>query len=103
MNAYSKITVIATVFDGRLADAWRGNAVTVEHCLRFIAQHQKTIAERHERLSTGTLVHKPTDVERAEKLLPWRLSLYLEAVRAVSEYEAKMIQIGMPFARSSYE
>lgn len=103
MNAYSKIAIPANVFDARLADAWRHNALNVEHCLDFIAQHQRTIAERRERLPSGRLVHSVRDVMRARKMLPWRLSLYLASVRAVSEAEAEMIAIGMPFARSSYE
>ena len=102
MNAHSKITATATVFDPRLADAWRFNALKVEECLLFIRQHQRTIDERDETLCTGTLIHSPANVEQAEKLLPWRLSLYLEAVRSVTECEIKMTAIGMPFAQSSY-
>ena len=102
MNAHSHITVTATVFDPILANAWRCNALKVEECLLFIGQYQRTIDERHEELFPGTLVHSPANVERAEKLLPWRLSLYLEAVRSVTECEIKMTAIGMPFAQSSY-
>ena len=33
--------------------------------------------------------------------MPWRLARYLEALRAVSEAEAEMTALGIPFAKSS--
>jgi hypothetical protein len=51
---------------------------------------------------TATIrLHKPATVERARKLLPWRLSRYLEHLKAVSLAEARMIEAGIEFARSS--
>lgn len=84
-----------------ITDAWRGNALNVEQCLRFIKQHQRTIDGRNERLSTGRLVRNRRDVAHARQTLAFRLKRYLESVRAVSEYEARMEAIGMRYARSS--
>ena len=102
MNAHAQITDRAPVtFDQHLADAWRGSMLEVADHIRFIRQHQKTIAERDEMLLPGVPVHRPAYVEAARALLAYRLPLYLEALRRVTEAEARMSLIGMPFAKSS--
>lgn len=102
MNATAAINVsTASTFDPHLANAWRINCQEVAESIRFVKQYRKTIDERNERLSSGHLVHSPAYVENCEKLLPWRLSLYLEHVRAVSECERRMDMIGMAYALSS--
>lgn len=102
MNAHSQITASAPpVFNLVLADAWRGSALEVEDHIRFIRQHQKTIAERDEMLLPGKPVHSREYVELARDLLARRLPLYVQSLRRVAEIEARMSLIGMPFAKSS--
>jgi hypothetical protein len=98
MNAHSKITASAIVSDERLADAWRHNAAKVDECLIYIRQHQRVIAQRDDKLSTGTPVHSAAYVAQCERLLALRLATYLKAVRNVSECEVQMAAIGMQFA-----
>ena len=87
-------------FDPVLADAWRESALTVERSIRMIRQHLDTIEHRDDRLPSGTLLHSRAYVAQCRKLLPWHLSLYLAALRQVTEAEIKMGHIGMPFAKS---
>jgi hypothetical protein len=75
----------------RLASAWRGTLREVEDCLTFIKSYQRILEKNL----------YPNDVERARKMLPWRLSAYLACVRRVSEYEERMTASGIPFAKSS--
>ncbi|TPM53241.1 hypothetical protein FJ959_22175 [Mesorhizobium sp. B2-2-4] len=93
--------VAAHVFDERLGNTWRHNLSAVRDDLLMIRQHQKTIAEADEMLTPTVRLHSVGYVEHARKLLPWRLSLYLEHVKAVSLAEAKMDAIGMEYAASS--
>jgi hypothetical protein len=88
-------------FDPILADAWRESALTVERSIRMIRQHLDTIEHRDDRLRCGELVHSRAYVGQARKLLRWHLSIYLAALRQVTEAEIKMGHIGMPFASSS--
>jgi hypothetical protein len=85
----------------RIATTWRHNLRALASDLLFIEQHQKTIAEADEMLTSTIRVHKPATVERARKLLLWRMSLYLEHLKAVSLAEQRMIEAGIEFARSS--
>lgn len=87
----------------RLCSAWRIAAQDVADDLRFIAQYQRVIAEADEMLLvTVSMIplHSPADVDRAAKLLPWRLSLYLEHVKAVSLAEQRMDAAGIQYAIS---
>lgn len=90
-----------STFDPCLADAWRINSQEIVESIRFVKQYRRTIDERDKRLACGVLVHSRAHVEHCEKLLPWRLSLYLEQVRAISEAEQRMDEIGMAYALSS--
>ncbi|TIO74784.1 hypothetical protein [Mesorhizobium sp.] len=47
----------------RLANAWRMASQDIADDIRFIRQYLKVIAEKEERLSTGTLVHGRAYVE----------------------------------------
>lgn len=85
----------------RLCSAWRIAAQDVADGLRFIAQYRRIIAEADEMLTPTIRLHKPADVERAIRYLPWRLSLYLEHVKAVSIAEQRMTEAGIAFAKSS--
>jgi hypothetical protein len=85
----------------RLASTWRHNLRALASDLLFIEQHQKTIAEADEMLTATIRLHKPATVERARKLLPWRLSLYLEHLKAVSLAEQRMDEAGVVYALSS--
>lgn len=85
----------------RIATTWRHNLRELANDILFIRQHQKTIAEADEMLTATIRLHKLSSVERARKLLPWRLSLYLEHVKAVSLAEAKMDALGIEYALSS--
>lgn len=98
MNAHARP---ATTFDPVLADAWRINSQEVVESIRFVKQYMRVIEETGSRLRCGVLVHHPAHVERCREMLPWRLSLYLEQVRAISEAEARMDEIGMVYALSS--
>ena len=88
-------------FDPVLADAWRESALTVERSIRMIRQHLDTIEHRDDRLRCGELLHSRAYVAQCRKLLPWHLSVYLAALRQVTEAEIKMAALGMPFAGSS--
>jgi hypothetical protein len=88
-------------FDPVLADAWRESALTVERSIRMIRQHLDTIEHADDRLRCGELLHSRAYVATCRKLLPWHLSVYLAALRQVTEAEIKMGHIGMPFAKSS--
>jgi hypothetical protein len=98
MNARAHIALAATAFDPILADAWRYNTAKVGECLIFIKQHRRVIAERDDKLCTGTPVHSAAYVAQCERLLSLRLATYLKAVRNVSECEVQMAAIGMQFA-----
>lgn len=100
MNAYAPVAARAA-FDARLGDAWRQSARKVDHNILFIRQHLRVIAERKDRLPTGTLVHSRRYVWQCRGELVRCLQNYREAVRTVTECEARMEAIGMPFAKSS--
>ena len=85
----------------RLGTAWRHSVREVADHILFIKQHQKTIAERDEMLTTTVRLHSPKYVGHCRQQLAYRLPLYLAAVRRVTEYEDRMSAIGMAFARSS--
>lgn len=85
----------------RIATTWRHNLRAVAEDILFVRQHRKTIDEADEMLTPTVLLHKPAYIERARKLLPWRLSLYLEHVKAVSLAEQQMDAAGIAYALSS--
>ncbi|RWF41617.1 MAG: hypothetical protein EOS46_27885 [Mesorhizobium sp.] len=102
MNATAQVDLATvTAFDARLGDAWRINCQEVAESIRFCRQYMKTIAEADEMLTPTVRLHRTDTVEQAKRLLPWRLSLYLEHVKGVSLAEARMDAIGMPYALSS--
>ena len=75
--------------------------MTVEDSIRFIRQHSRTLAEAGARLSSGEPLHGEAYLAGLRANMPWRLARYLEALRAVSEAEAEMTALGIPFAKSS--
>jgi len=85
----------------RVAGAWRMASQDIADDIRFIRQYLKVIAERNERLSTGTLVHGGAYVEACAAWLPETLARYLRNLRLISECEGAMIAAGVRFARSS--
>lgn len=104
MNATSHTAFTAPVrpaFDARLGDAWRINCQDVAESIRCCRQYMRVIAEADEMLTSTVRLHRVDTVEQARKLLPWRLSLYLEQVKRVSLAEAEMDAIGMAYAVSS--
>ncbi|MER8827196.1 hypothetical protein NKH73_14000 [Mesorhizobium sp. M0938] len=102
MNAaLTSAPVGVSAFDERIATAWRINCQEVVESIRFVKQYRKTIDEADVMLTPTVRLHRADTVEQARKLLPWRLSLYLEHVRAVSECEQRMDMVGMAFAISS--
>jgi hypothetical protein len=76
----------------RLVTAWRGSLRQLEDCLTFIGSYNRILEKNL----------YPRDVERASKMLPWRLSIYLECVKRVSEFEERMTAAGIRFASSSH-
>ncbi|TIV98897.1 MAG: hypothetical protein E5V85_09660 [Mesorhizobium sp.] len=85
----------------RLAGAWRMASQDIADDIRFIRQYLKVIAEKDERLSTGTLVHGRTYVEACAAWLPETVTRYLRNLRLISESEGAMIAAGVRFAKSS--
>ncbi|MGX5800649.1 hypothetical protein ACWGS9_05325 [Bradyrhizobium sp. Arg314] len=85
----------------RLAGAWRMASQDIADDIRFIRQYLKVIAEKDERLSTGTLVHGRAYVEACATWLPETVARYLRNLRLISECESAMIVAGVRFARSS--
>ncbi|RRH94794.1 hypothetical protein EH240_26260 [Mesorhizobium tamadayense] len=83
----------------RLAGAWRMASQDIADDIRFIRQYLKVIAEKEERLSTGTLVHGRAYVEACAAWLPE--TRYLRNLRLISECECAMIAAGVRFATSS--
>lgn len=79
----------------RLAGAWRMASQDIADDIRFIRQYLKVIAEKDDRLSTGTLVHGRAYVEACEAWLPETIA------RMVSECECAMTAAGVRFAKSS--
>lgn len=96
---------LVALADGRrreiLAEAWRQSHRTVEESIRFIRQHLRVLEQRGERLPSGQPVHSEAYLAQCEELLPWRLSLYREALKRIGECETEMVALGMRFARSS--
>lgn len=84
-----------------LGDVWRINSQDVDDSIRFCRQYMQTIDEAGVMLTPTVRKHRPDTVERARKLLPWRLFLYLEHVKAISLAEAAMDQAGVEYAVSS--
>ncbi len=85
----------------RLAGAWRMASQDIADDIRFIRQYLKVIAEKDERLSTGTLVHGPAYVEACAAWLPQTVARYLGNLRLISECEYAMTAAGVRFAKSS--
>jgi hypothetical protein len=85
----------------RLAGAWRMASQDIAEDIRFIRQYLKVIAEKDERLSTGTLVHGRAYVEACAGWLPQTVARYLRNLRAISECELAMTAAGIRFALSS--
>ena len=73
----------------------------IAYDIRFIRQYLKVIAEKDERLSTGTLVHGRAYVEACAGWLPQTVARYLRNLRAISECELAMTAAGIRFALSS--
>ena len=86
----------------RLAGAWRMASQDIAEDIRFIRQYLKVIAEKEERLSTGTLVHSRAYVEACAGWLPRTVARYLANLRLISECELAMAAAGIRFALSSY-
>ena len=85
----------------RLALAWRMASQDIADDIRFIRQYLKVIAEREERLSTGSLVHGRAYVEACAAWLPETVARYARNLRLISECEHAMTVSGVRFARSS--
>jgi hypothetical protein len=85
----------------RLAGAWRMASQDIAEDIRFIRHYLKVIAEKDERLSTGTLVHGRAYVEACAGWLPQTVARYLRNLRAISECEFAMTAAGIRFALSS--
>jgi len=85
----------------RLAGAWRMASQDIAEDIRFIRQYLKVIAEKEERLSTGTLVHSRAYVEACAGWLPQTVARYLRNLRAITECELAMTAAGIRFALSS--
>jgi len=85
----------------RLAGAWRMASQDIAEDIRFIRQYLKVIAEKDERLSTGTLVHSRAYVEACAGWLPQTVARYLRNLRAITECELAMSAAGVRFALSS--
>jgi len=84
-----------------LGDVWRINSQEVGESILFCRQYMRTIAEADVMLTPTVRKHRADTVERARKLLPWRLSLYLGHVKAISLAEAEMDEAGVAYAKSS--
>jgi hypothetical protein len=84
-----------------LGDVWRINSQDVDDSIRFCRQYMRTVAEADVMLTPTVRKHRADTVEHARKLLPWRLSLYLEHVKAISLAEAAMDQAGVNYVKSS--
>lgn len=84
-----------------LGDVWRINSQEVAESIRFCRQYMRTIAQADEMLTPTVRLHRADTVDQARKLLPWRLSLYLEQVKAISLAEAAMDDAGVAYAVSS--
>ncbi|TPN76748.1 hypothetical protein FJ987_17950 [Mesorhizobium sp. CU2] len=85
----------------RLAGAWRMASQDIADDIRFIRQYLKVIAEKDERLSTGTLVHGSAYVQACADWLPETVARYLRNLRLISECESAMTAAGVSFAKSS--
>ncbi|WP_245475313.1 MULTISPECIES: hypothetical protein [unclassified Mesorhizobium] len=66
----------------RLAGAWRMASQDIADDIRFIRQYLKVIAEKDDRLSTGTLVHGRAYVEACAAWLPETIARYLRNLQA---------------------
>jgi len=86
----------------RVAGAWRMASQDIADDIRFIRQYLKVIAEKDERLSTGTLVHSRAYVEACAGWLPQTVARYLRHLRQITECELVMTEAGIRFALSSY-
>jgi len=86
----------------RLAGVWRMASQDVADDIRFIRQYLKVIAEKEERLSSGTLVHSRAYVEACAGWLPQTVARYLRNLRQITECEVAMTAAGIGFALSSY-
>jgi hypothetical protein len=86
----------------RLAGAWRMASQDIADDIRFIRQYLKVIAEKDERLSSGTLVHSRAYVEACAGWLPRTVARYLRNLRQITECELAMSAAGICFALSSY-
>ena len=86
----------------RLAGVWRMASQDIADDIRFIRQYLKVIAEKEERLSSGTLVHSRAYVEACAGWLPQTVARYLRNLRHISECELAMTAAGIGFALSSY-
>lgn len=86
----------------RLAGVWRMASQDIADDIRFIRQYLKVIAEKEERLSSGTLVHSRAYVEACAGWLPQTVARYLRNLRQITECELAMTAAGIGFALSSY-
>lgn len=77
-------------YDHRLGDAWAGNLNIVDNCLMFIRNYKRVLADPNATFKDST---------KARFMLPKQIAVYLDAVRAVSEYEEQMDAIGMRYER----
>ncbi|RUW53546.1 hypothetical protein EOA32_08965 [Mesorhizobium sp. M1A.F.Ca.ET.072.01.1.1] len=85
----------------RLAGAWRMASQDIADDIRFIRQYLKVIAEKDDRLSTGTLVHGRGYIEACAAWLPETIARYSRNLRLISECECAMTAAGVRFAKSS--
>lgn len=69
--------------------------------IRFIRQYLKVVAEKDERLSTGTLVHSRAYVEACAGWLPQTVTRYLRHLRQITECELAMTAAGRHEGRLS--
>lgn len=85
--------------DHLLADAWRGTLASLRDHLDMIPMHEKTLANKDVRLTSGQLLHSPDYVHYSAACLRHRYAGYLRDLRRVVEYEAEMVERGIPFNR----
>lgn len=86
----------------RLSSAWRIASQDITSDIIHVRAYLKVISERDDRLPGGRWpVHSPAYVEICEKRLPWQLSAYLGNLKTISETQATMDALGIPYALSS--
>jgi len=110
MNAlthhFSNVTLPLVTFGSlneadRLGDMWRHSLSGIREDIREIAQHRKVLSERDELIDGRWHRHSASYCIVCETNLKTALKRYIARVRTITETEAKMAELGVPFAVSS--